>query len=74
MMNTVEEKAVDLADLTAILGRLAFTMGPLDSLRPFLAPIYAWASAAGSRGVVLLPWSMLFLFKMLAEMLSGSGR
>ena len=67
MMKTVEAKAVDLADLTAVLGRLAFAMGPLDSLRPFLAPIYAWTSAAGSRGVVLLPWSMLFLFKMLAE-------
>ena len=74
MMKTVEAKAVDLADLTAVLGRLAFAMGPLDFLRPFLAPIFAWTSAAGSRGVVLLPWSMLFLFKMLAEMLAGSGR
>ena len=62
MMKTVEAKAVDLADLTAVLGRLAFAMGPLDFLRPFLAPTYAWTSAAGFRGVVLLPWSMLFLF------------
>ena len=74
MMKAVEEKAVDSADLTAVLGRLAFAKGPLDALRPFLAPTYAWTSAAGSRRVLPLPWSMLFLFKMLAEMLSGSGR
>ena len=37
----VEDGKVDIGDLEAVLGRLCFAMGPLEYLRPFLAPIYA---------------------------------
>jgi hypothetical protein len=47
------------------LGRLGFAAGPLDQLRPFLGPIYAWVSAVHPRAFVhppLLVWlSMKFL-------------
>ena len=46
---TVAEGRVDIDDLVAVLGRFSFAMGPLDFLRPFLAPIFAWAATA--RGV-----------------------
>jgi hypothetical protein len=75
-----------MRELEAVLGRLCFAMAPLEHLRPFLAPIYAWVAAVGSsigysraassRGPlrVPLPWSLRFLFTYLAEKLSGDGR
>jgi len=49
-------------------------MGPLDFLRPFIAPIYSWSSAVGARGKTRLPWSMAFLFEMVARSLDGPRR
>jgi hypothetical protein len=82
----VERGQVDMRDMKAVLGRLCFAMAPLEHLRPFLAPIYAWVAAVGS-GIgysraasskgplrVPLPWSLRFLFTYLAEKLSGDGR
>ena len=37
-------KAVLVRDLVSVIGRLSFTAGPLERLRPFLAPLYAWIS------------------------------
>ena len=37
-------KAVLVRDLVSVIGRLSFTAGPLERLRPFLAPLYAWVS------------------------------
>ena len=71
----VAEMKVDLDDLSAVLGRLSFAMGPFDHLRPFVAPIFAWSAAVGRRGIVRrLPWSMAFLFKVLGDGLDGDGR
>lgn len=46
---------VDLADLAAVLGRLCFALGPLEYLRPFLAPLYAWSASVGFRGKMKAP-------------------
>ena len=70
---TKEGKA-DLNDLAAVLGRLGFALAPLEHIRPFVAPLYAWSSAVGHAGVMQLPWSVLFLMHYLAEYFEGPGR
>ena len=70
----MRQKTVDLADLLGVLGRMAFAMGPLDYMRPFISPIYSWSSAVGARGKARLPWSMAFLFELLARILDGPSR
>ena len=47
--------STDMGDFTAVLGRLCFAMGPLEYLRPFIAPLFAWAAAVGPRGRMQLP-------------------
>ena len=42
------ERRVRLGELREGLGRLQFLAGPLEHLRPFLGPLYAW-SCAGAR-------------------------
>ena len=37
------QKYVQLGELREGLGRLQFIAGPLEHVRPFLGPIYAWA-------------------------------
>ena len=63
-----------MADFVAVLGRLCFAMGPLEYLRPFIAPLFAWAAAVGPRGRVQLPWSVTFILKFLESELVGGGR
>ena len=63
-----------MADFVAVLGRLCFAMGPLEYLRPFVAPLFAWAAAVGPRGRMQLPWSVTFILKFLEDELSGEGR
>jgi hypothetical protein len=66
--------STNMADFTAVLGRLCFAMGPLEFLRPFIAPLFAWAAAVGPRGTVQLPWSVTFIQKFLEAEFSGPGR
>jgi len=70
----VEAGRVDMQDLEAVLGRLCFAVAPLEFLRPFLAPIYAWMAAIGHRGNMALPWAIRFLFVYLAGKIEGDGR
>ena len=42
----VESGSVVIRRLREGLGRLGFVSGPLEHIRPFLAPIYAWVAAA----------------------------
>jgi len=63
-----------MQDLEAVLGRLCFAVAPLEFLRPFLAPIYAWMAAIGHRGNMDLPWAIRFLFVYLAGKIEGDGR
>ena len=64
----------DMADFVAVLGRLCFAMGPLEYLRPFIAPLFAWAAAVCPRGRVQLPWSVTFILRLLETELGGEGR
>jgi hypothetical protein len=70
----VEAGITDMRDFVAVLGRLCFAMGPLEFLRPFVAPLFSWAAAVGPRGIVQLPWSVTFLLEYLATELQGGGR
>ena len=67
-------KRVDLADLEGVLGRMAFAVGPLDHVRPLLAPIYSWSAAVGRVGKMDIPWSMAFILNLLKTALKGPGR
>ena len=71
---TLEEGHVLVSDLEAVVGRFGFAMIPLDYLRPFLAPIYAWLAAVRNAGRLKLPWSVSFLLKFLSDELAGGGR
>ena len=70
----LEEGRVEVSDLVAVLGRFCFAMGPLVFLRPFLAPIFAWAAAVKGAGKLLVPWSVGYLLRFLADQLGGDGR
>jgi hypothetical protein len=74
MARQTREGATDMADFVAVLGRLCFAMGPLEYLRPFIAPLFAWAAAVGPRGRSQLPWSITFILKLLEMELRGEGR
>jgi hypothetical protein len=74
MTKQVDEGRTELADFASVLGRLCFAMGPLEFLRPFIAPLFAWAAAVGYRGSLALPWSVAFIFKFLASEFLGEGR
>ena len=63
-----------MEDMAAVLGRLCFALGPLETLRPFVAPLFSWSAAVGAKGVRRLPWSVRFICKWIAEALSGGGR
>ena len=71
---TLEEGTVDVDDPVAVFGRFCFAMGPLDFLRPFLAPIFAWAAVVRGAGRLTLPWSVGFLLSFLSGQLGGAGR
>ena len=47
---------------------------PLEYLRPFVAPLFAWATAVGHRGSIQVPWSIAFIFEFLSAELLGEGR
>ena len=66
--------STDMADFTAVLGRLCFAMGPLEYLRHFIAPLFAWAAAVGPRSKMQLPWSITFILKFLEAEFLGGGR
>jgi hypothetical protein len=65
---------VEMRDFHAFLGRVCFIVGALEYLRPFLAPLYAWAAAVGRVGRSRLPWSVCFLLSYLATDLGEEGR
>ena len=61
------ERRVQLGELREGLGRLQFIAGPLEHLRPFLGPLYAW-SCAGPRYLrPPLPVMVLIILRFLAS-------
>ena len=74
MGERLQEGKVGLRDLTSVLGRLCFAMGPLEHLRPVVAPLFAWTAAARMTGFVPIPWSVRFILKFLMTQLGGVDR
>ena len=65
---------VRLADLRAVLGRLAFAFTALPQLRPFLGPLYAWSAAVGPAEARTLPKSIKLIFTFVAKAMRQTGR
>ena len=63
-----------LWDCCAVLGRVGFSLGALEFLRPSVAPLYAWSSAVGYKGSAAAPWSVKFPMAHLFTELEGDGR
>ena len=74
MTDTVNKGIVEVADLRAVLGRLSFSLGALEYLRPFVAPLFSWCAAVDSMPRAPLPWSVSFILKFLTEEIQGEGR
>ena len=70
----LKEGRVDMQNLEAVLGRLCFAVAPVEYLRPFLAPIYAWVAAIGHRGKMAHPWAVRFLFTLPGRSRATGGR
>ena len=69
------EGQVQVADMSAVLGRLSFALTALGHLRPFLGPIYAWVAAVtGKMRVARLPKALKLIFSFLCTALDGDGR
>jgi hypothetical protein len=69
----VREGEVRLGELREGLGRLQFVAGPLEHLRPFLGPLYAWASAGHRFARPRLPVMIRLVLEFLAKELAVGG-
>jgi hypothetical protein len=56
------------------LGRLAFSAGVLEFYKPFLAPMYAWCSAAPPGAVLWVPHLILFTLDWFVSQLESGRR
>ena len=70
----LEDGSVQVADFRAVLGRLSFTLGVLDYLKPFVSPLFLWASAVDHLGRAPLPWSVSFILSCVAMELESGRR
>jgi hypothetical protein len=66
------EKSVRLGELREGLGRLQFLAGPVEYIRPFLGPLYAWASIGPRFARPKLPIMIVLIMKYLAEEIKDS--
>ena len=71
---TVEEGEIQVAEFRAVLGRISFTLGVLDYLKPFVAPLFSWIAAVGHIGRVPIPWSVAFILSFVEEELRSGRR
>ena len=74
MRARLSEGFLDMNDFEAVLGRLCFALAPLEYLRPFIAPLYAWSSAVNHRGKMRIPWSIAFILTYFAREFENEGR
>ena len=74
METTVKEGKVRTDDFRAVLGRLSFSLGVLDYLKPFVSPLFAWCASAPQSGLLQLPWSIAFILTFLVSELRSGGR
>ena len=56
-----------MGELREGLGRLQFVGGPLEHIRPFLGPLYQWASAGPSYGRPLIPAMIHLILTFIAS-------
>ena len=61
-----------LGELREGLGGLQFLAGPVEYVRPFLGPLYAWASIGPRFAKPKLPVMILLIMQYLAEELRGN--
>jgi hypothetical protein len=73
VQDKVREGSVRLGELREGLGRLQFVAGPLDHLRPFLGPLYAWVSAGPRYAKPKLPVMIRLILEFFAKELAVSG-
>ena len=71
---TVREGRVSVEDFRAVLGRLSFSLGVLDYLKPFVSPLFAWCASVSHAGSIQLPWSVAFILSFIASELRSGGR
>ena len=69
----VREGTVRLGELREGLGRLQFVAGPLEHLRPFLGPLYAWVSAGPRYARPRLPVMIRLILEFFAKELEVGG-
>ena len=70
-----EEKMVLPREFSAGLGRLGFAATALPWERPFLGPLYVWASATmGQKKKVMIPWAVLIILEWIATRMKDGGR
>ena len=69
-----KEKVVSPREFIAGLGRLGFAATALQWEKPFLGPLYTWASAVlGQRGKVILPWAVMLILNWIGGRLRTGG-
>lgn len=73
IQDKIREGTVRLGELREGLGRLQFVAGPLEHLRPFLGPLYAWASAGHRQACPRLPVMIRLVLEFLAKELAVGG-
>jgi hypothetical protein len=64
------EGRIKLGELREGLGRLQFVTGAIEFLRPFLGPLYAWASAGPRYSRPKLPVMVILIMKYLSKELA----
>ena len=67
------EGRVRLGELREGLGRLQFIAGPVEYIRPFLGPLYAWASIGPKFARPRLPVMVFLILRYLARELAGGA-
>ena len=72
LIDKATEGNVRLGELREGLGRLQFLAGPMEYIRPFLGPLYAWASIGPRFARPKLPVMIVLIMKYLAEELRSS--
>ena len=71
---SLKEGEVQMSDFRAVLGRISFTLGVLDYLKPFVSPLFSWAAAVDHLGKDRLPWSVSFLLAYIMQELEAGRR
>ena len=66
----LREQKVRLGEIREGLGRLQFVAGPLEHIRPFLGPLYAWTCAGAKFSRVTIPPMLMLILKFVADELS----